>query len=255
MAGSDRANQMNVLGSLSVVLLLVGVHWSVQRWRFLDGPRAHIWLSVSSGTALAYVFTYLLPKLATVQMSITTQLHNPLLTLFRHHAYLLALAGLMTFFLLDRSVQESAASKQTRPSNRVFGVQLIGFSLYNLQVGYLIADLPRPSLASYILVGLVFGLHLMGVDHHLYRHGKAAYQDTLRWYFMGATMVGWAIGVLTHALASVVMLVSTFIAGGVMILAIREELPDVRRSSPLAFVIAVSTASAVIIALQTWQSI
>lgn len=245
---------LTTLASLGVIAVLLTVHYLVPRWRFLNGPRAPVWLSISSGTALAYVFIQLLPKLATVQSRFATQLDDSALAPFRHHAYLLALAGLVTFFLLDRSVRHVPLTESALTSKRTLAFQIVGFSLYNLQVGYLIADLPVPGVASYVLIALVFGLHLMGVDHHLWHHGSLAYEKILRWCFIAATLLGWTVGILTHALESVVILVGTFVAGGVMILAIREELPDDRRSSPVAFVIAVCTASLLIIVVQNWQS-
>ena len=61
---------MEFYGSLAATLALCAVHITVKHWRFLDGPHGHAWLSVAAGTALAYVFTYLLPKIAIIQQEI-----------------------------------------------------------------------------------------------------------------------------------------------------------------------------------------
>ena len=44
---------MDFYGSLAATLALCAVHITVMHWRFLDGPRGHLWLSVAAGTALA----------------------------------------------------------------------------------------------------------------------------------------------------------------------------------------------------------
>jgi len=50
-----------------VVITLCAVHATIAHWRILRGPGKQVWLSLSAGAALAYVFTYLLPKLARIE--------------------------------------------------------------------------------------------------------------------------------------------------------------------------------------------
>jgi hypothetical protein len=100
---------MESWGSLVATLVLATVHLTVNRWRFLDGPRSHIWLSTAAGTALAYVFTYLLPKLALTQEKIES-LQGPFSGFLRQQAYLLALFGLLAFFAIDKAALFAAAA-------------------------------------------------------------------------------------------------------------------------------------------------
>ena len=55
------------LSSFSVIAALAAIHITIGRWKWLDRTEHSPWLSVSAGAALAYVFVYLLPKIALTQ--------------------------------------------------------------------------------------------------------------------------------------------------------------------------------------------
>lgn len=249
----SRVACMHFWGSLGIVAVLCVVHATVTYWPILHGPRRHAWLSISSGTALSYVFTYLLPKLAVIQDKIQASggLIGP--RIFGAHAYVLALAGLVVFFLLDRQVARSVNGKHVALRRQLI-ILTLGYGLYSAQLGYLAADLPRPDLPSYILVAAILGLHLMGVNHGIHKRVPAAYEHILRWVYIAATMAGWAAGILTDALQTTILLISTFIAGGIMITAIRDELPNNDGQRSGVFVLAVIVASIAIFSVRYWQT-
>jgi hypothetical protein len=92
----------------------------------------------------------------------------------------------------------------------------------------------------------------MGIDHHLAHRNPLAYGAVLRWVFAACCLAGWAFGAFTDELGYVLLLSSTFVAGGIIITAIREELSD-HHSTLLPFFVAVVLACAAIIAVQNWQ--
>jgi hypothetical protein len=241
---------MEFNGSLAATLVLCAVHVSVKHWRFLDGPRGHQWLSVAAGTALAYVFTYLLPKLAVVQQEIA-EVQGPFSGFLRQQAYLLALIGLVTLFSVDK-----AAARMPRDTNaqwtRGLVLQAVIYGIYSVQLGYLLASFRQPEVTTYVLAAAVLGLHLMGIDHHIAHRHASAFSAVLRWVFAACCIVGWAIGAFTADFEHAVMLSNTFVAGGIIVVAIREELRD-RHSTLLPFFAAVVLASAAIIAVQILQ--
>jgi hypothetical protein len=241
---------MDSWGSLAATLALCVVHLTVPRWRFLDGPRGHVWLSTAAGTALAYVFTYLLPKLAAIQAEISWQ--GPLSGLLRQQAYLLALVGLVTFFAIDKAAARLPPQRSLVVS-RGLVLNILIYGIYSLQLGYLFVSFPRPDAASYALAAAILGLHLMGVDHHIAHRNPLAYGAVLRWVFAACCLAGWALGVFTHELKHLVALSSTFVAGGIIITAVREELSD-RHSTLMPFFVAVVLASTAIITVQNWQA-
>jgi hypothetical protein len=242
---------MEFNGSLAATLALCAVHITVKHWRFLDGPRGHLWLSVAAGTALAYVFTYLLPKLAVIQQEIV-EFQGPFSGFLRQQAYLLALIGLLTLFAVDK-----AAARVPRETGlgltRGLVLQGVIYGAYSVQLGYLLASFRQPDLATYLLSAVILGLHLMGIDHHISHRHPIAFSAVLRWVFAACCIAGWAIGALIEQLEHAVMLSNTFVAGGIIVIAIREELRD-RHSMLLPFFAAVVLASAGIITVQFWQA-
>lgn len=241
---------MEFNGSLAATLALCAVHVTIERWRFLDGPRGHVWLSVAAGTALAYVFTYLLPKLAIIQQEIT-EFEGPFSGFLRQQAYLLALVGLLTLFSIDK-----AAARMPRETalewTRGLVLQSVMYGIYSVQLGYLLASFRQPDVATYVLSATILGLHLMGIDHHIARRHPVAFGRVLRWVFVASCIAGWAIGTFTEQLEYAVMLSNTFVAGAIIVIAIREELRD-RHSTLWPFFAAVVLAAAGIITVQALQ--
>ena len=241
---------MEFYGSLAATLALCAVHVTVKDWRFLDGPRRHVWLSIAAGTALAYVFTYLLPKLAVVQQEIT-EFQGPFSGFLRQQAYLLALIGLLTLFAVDKAA--ARMPRETRLElTRGLLLQALIYGIYSVQLGYLLASFEQPDLATYVLAAAILGLHLMGMDHHIAHRHPLAFDALLRWVFVACCLAGWAIGAFTERLEYAVMLSNTFVAGGIIVIAIREELRD-HHSTLLPFFAAVVLAAAGIVTLQLWQ--
>jgi len=228
---------------------------SIARWRFLHGPHGQFWLSVSTGTALAYVFAYLLPKLASIQSTLS-EVARPTQAFLRNHAYLLALAGLLTYFAIISAIESPSSPESKKPAPpHIVVLLLVGYGFYSLQLGYLAADLPNPDFASYALVAVVLGLHLMGINHQLHRTYPHEYQTYLRYGYVVALVIGWAGGIATTAFESTVMYSSTFVAGGIIITAIKEEIAEHGEKRRATFIIAALMAVAVILTIQAWQDV
>lgn len=246
---------LHYVGSLSVVALLASVHLTIGKWTILQGPNTSRWLSVSAGTALAYVFAYLMPKLAVIQSQITAADYG-WIPWMRNQAYLIALIGLLVYFTVsDRANAGVAAdlANSRKRRNTAIALQLVGYSFYSIQLGYLVAHLPEPNIASYALVLIVLGLHLMGIDHHLHERFTRDYQNIIRYALAASIAAGWLIGALTDGFSLVLMLSTTFVAGGIIITAIREEMGH-SDSTPGTFVCTVVAAVAAILIVQHVQA-
>ncbi len=250
----DITFNMTFWGSLLVMCALSSVHLTIHRWRFLHGPAAKHWLSISAGTALAYVFAYLMPKLATIQGKLAPTA-DVSVGFLRQHAYLLALAGLLTYFGLNRitAAGPSQVTDERVFHNRVVLLQLIGYCLYSAQLGYLVTELAQPGFASYTLVTVILCFHLMGINHHLHHTYPVAYLGLLRYAYTAALFCGWLAGVMTANVGLFIMLTTTFVAGGIIITALREELPKEGETHSIAFYISVVLSSAAILAAQSLQ--
>jgi len=209
--------------SLAITLVLCAVHLGVHRFRPLQDARRRYWLSLSAGTAIGYVFAYLLPKLGLLSGKLA-QDAGPMAILLGD-PWLLALLGLLVFYLLDRSVERTGEARGALAGTSAVLVHLVGYGAYSAQLGYLVADLRHPGPFAYLLVALILALHQLGLDHHLRHRHPDAWGPVLRWSFVVATLLGWAAGAFTDFLERTVTLVTAFVAGGILITAIREELP------------------------------
>ena len=136
-------------------------------------------LTVAAGTALAYVFTYLMPKIALVQQEIT-ELQGPFSGFLRQQAYLLALIGLLTLFAVDK-----AAARLLRETGRTLTrgllLQIAIYGIYSVQLGYLLASVRQHDVATYVVAAAILGAHLMGIDHHIAHRHPIAFAAVLRW--------------------------------------------------------------------------
>jgi hypothetical protein len=248
---------MILISSFLAVCALSVVHITIGRWHWLDRSEHSSWLSVSAGTALAYVFVYLLPKLGATQEKLNaimlTSDWDPLL---RNQIYLIALLGLVSFFWLgwldERVGHTNGSTEQLRKSRLLLHIG--GYGVYSMQIGFLVAGIPRPDHLSHFLATVVLGVHLMGVDHGIREKTPGSYDALLRWVFSGALFLGWGLGTSTRMLDTFVMLWSAFIGGGIVITALRDELPrgHITRFAP--FFLGVIGASAAILTVQSLQS-
>ena len=248
---------LTLTSSFLVICTLAVVHITIGRWHWLHRSEHSAWLSVSAGTALAYVFVFLLPKLAATQEKLNAMLAasewQPLL---RNQVYLIAMLGLVFFFWLgwldERVGHLGHGTARSRKSRLLLHIG--GYGVYSLQLGFLVAGLPRPDHLSHMLATAVLGLHLMGVDHGIRDKAPLAYDRLLRWVFSGALFLGWGLGTITAALNTVILLWSAFIGGGIVITALRDELPSGRITRFAPFLYGAVGASAAILTIQSLQN-
>jgi hypothetical protein len=243
--------------SFAVVAMLAVIHITIGRWHWLDRSDHSPWLSLSAGAALAYVFVYLLPKLAATQTKLNDIMaSNDWQPYLRNQVYLIAMLGLVFFFWLgwlDERFGDSRATGVTSRKGRLL-LNIAGYGVYSMQVGFLVAGFPRPDLLSFLLAGVVLGLHLMGVDHGVRERAPQSYDSLLRWVFSIALFIGWGIGTSTATFDTLIMLWSAFIGGGIVITALREELPSGRMTSFVPFLGGVGGTTAAILIIQGLQN-
>ena len=170
--------------------------------------------------------------------------------------YLVAFIGLVTVYWLETTTERALLEARSQPSKNQLGGMLLagGYGLYFLQLGYLLADMPRPEPLAYLLVGVVLMLHALGMAHGLRSANSARYDASLRWLYSVILALGWLIGIATQLPATVVMFFSAFTAGAIIIIAIREELPRQGKTHFPAFLggaILTSMAALVVQELQT----
>lgn len=221
-----------------IAITFASLHILGGRLRFLDRVPRRGLLSVAGGVSVAYVFVHLLPELAAAQEAVADSLTGPLAGVDAH-VYLVALLGLVVFYGLERQAVRSRTRQRRRhgvdeAETRIALIAFGSYAAYNVLIGYVLTERAGPvALATF---AAALGIHFLVVDHGLRdRHGRN-YRRWGRWVVGTATILGWLLGVSVDVPQPVVGGVLGFLAGGVVMNAMKEELPEQRQSRLSPFV-------------------
>lgn len=216
---------------------LVLVHTFAERLRFLEVIPRSRWLSMAGGSSVAYVFLHIFPELAEAQKKIVAVW--PLLAWIEDHAYLVALIGICFFYGLERLVTSSQEQRNETPGGDegestthigVFLLHISSFAVYNALIGYLLVHRDDQSLAGLFFFFLAMGFHFLVNDYGLRQDHKTTYSRVGRWVLSAAIVIGWGLGLNTKIDEAAVGVLFAFLAGGVILNVLKEELPEERKS-------------------------
>ena len=215
---------------------LAAVHLLAGRLWFLDGlPRSRA-LSFAGGVSVAYVFVHLFPEVQEAGAAIHESELGPLALFAEHHVYLVALTGFVTFYGLERLAQEAGGGREeSAPDPDVFWLHIGSFGAYNALVGYLLLHREEAGLTSLLLFFVAMALHFVVNDHGLREHHGALYRRRGRWLLAAAILLGTGVGLVVAVPEGVLAVLFAFLAGGVVLNVIKEELPEERESRFPAF--------------------
>jgi len=228
-----------VLNLLALLPLLL-VTQLADRLARLPAERRLPLKSFSGGVAAAYVFLLVLPKLVEQQDLLERAVSElPLVEYLYHHAYLLALGGFMTYYLVNL-LAEGADVSVPRSWRGV--VLLVGLCAYMALIGDLIGSQdPQPLPLALFSAALTF--HMLGLDLAVYGRLMQSWR-WLRALLSVSLLLGWLISVASALPPAVHALVSAWLAGGIIILVVLVELPTERR--PLPFLAGALTFAALL---------
>lgn len=220
--------------SLLAVIVLAAVHLVVPRMGVLTDPPRSRWLSFAGGVSVAYVFVWLLPELSLRQAVIGTAT-PPALSFLENHIYIIALLGLLGFYGLEHMVRTApGAPRGDTPEaaalSRIFWAHILAFGVYNVLIAYLILHREPPGLASLLLFAIAIGLHLIVIDLDLLEHHRQEYLKPGRFILAGALLLGWLLGSVTEVSEVIIAILLSFLAGSIILIALKEELPEERQS-------------------------
>lgn len=251
------------LAACLAAILLGLVHVITPSLRFLAGRPRSIWLSIAGGVSVAYVFVHLLPELAAGQEHVRRVLGGgPAFA--ERHVYLIALLGLAVFYGLDRLAKESRARREGAPvrtgrgpesaaeaatSPMVFRIHMGSFAVYNALVGYLLLHREVMTLASLAFFTVAMALHFVVTDYGLNEDHKAPYRRIGRWVLAGAVGLGLVVGFATELSAAAIAVLTAFLAGGVILNTLKEEVPSEQQSRFWAFALGLAGYAALLLTL------
>ena len=232
-----------MLIQFALVAGLVLVHIFAGKLRLLEGIPRSSWLSFAGGLSVSYVFLHLFPEMKEAQERISEE---GVLNLFaEQNAYFIALIGLILFYGLERLVRSNQARESGEPQQEggkttttmgVFWLHIASFAFYNALIGYLLVQRDEQNLREALVFFVAMALHFTVNDYGLRQDHKGTYKHVGRWILSGAILVGWLTGLITTISDTAVHALFAFLAGGVILNVLKEELPEDRQSRFLPFV-------------------
>ena len=127
---------------------------------------------------------------------------------------------------------------------------MAGFALYNAVIGYLLLHRVGPvGMRTALLFALAMALHFWVNDVDLRARHKGDYARFGRPVLAAAVVVGWAVGGLAKIPEAAISALLAFSAGGLVLNALKEELPEARHSRFSAFVLGTAVSAAILLAL------
>ncbi|WP_121612392.1 hypothetical protein [Mesobacillus foraminis] len=210
------------------------IHYCSKYMNFIkDVPRSRV-LSVAGGIAVSYVFLHLLPELSHHQQEVEGTLED-LGGFLQNHIYLIALFGLTVFYGLERMVKKYKSRKGEETSAQLFWIHMSSFFVYNAVIGYLLIRQENDSILGMVFYFLALGIHFITNDRSLRRDHQHIYDKYGRVSLTAAILLGWGIGAFYKVDELVISLLVAFLAGGVILNVLKEELPEEKESSFAAF--------------------
>lgn len=221
-----------------VIAAFVLAHVFAGKLRFLEGIPRSLWLSMAGGVSVAYVFIHIFPELEEAQTALR-QAGGESLAFLEHHAYLVALAGLAVFYGVERTVRSSQRERGSQPgpgegetttAMGIFYIHIASFAVYNALIGYLLVHREEQDLRGLLTYAFAMALHFLVTDYGLRQDHKRTYQRIGRWVLAVAICAGWILGLTVQIHQAGVSALFAFLAGGVVLNVLKEELPAERRS-------------------------
>lgn len=205
-----------------------------------ETPRSRF-LSVAGGVAVAYVFVHLLPELNHYQQNLNETLKEGVGRYIENHIYLIAMIGLAMFYGLERMIKISKKKQKnfSHTSPGVFWIHVSSFFIYNAVIGYLLVRDEFRSGWEMLFYFIALSIHFITNDRGLRRDHKNIYDKYGRILLALSTLIGWGIGVITEVHEVTISVLVAFLAGGIVLNVMKEELPEERESSFSAFAIGI----------------
>lgn len=233
------SDTFRILLTFLLALILFLVHSYSSSYFMKLTKQKYFWLSFSGGISVSYVFIHIFPELSDAQKDIM-KMDNPLIDFLDYHIYLISLFGFILFYGLDSAARVSKANNRKQNNkdyaeSKVFLVHIISFAIYNFQIGYFLLHRETPGLESLLFFFVAMATHIMVNDYSLRNHFSHYYMNSGRWILSAAVVLGWLSGVFFDVSNLILDIMFAFIAGGMILNIIKEELPDERQSKFFGF--------------------
>jgi hypothetical protein len=209
------------LSVLAAALALAAVQVLPRFIPTLEGTRRQEALSAAAGLSAAFVFLELLPQVRERADAVTGRTEG-LLGFVPDEAFFLALVGLLVFYGLETLARRSRRTGHGVTDDPAGLAQISAFAGYYALIGSLLWTQEGRDLVSF---SIAVGIHFLVVDYGLRAHHPVAYRRVGRWLLAAAVLVGCAVGGLAGVPEGIVGIALAFLAGAIMLITLKEELP------------------------------
>lgn len=239
-------NQLVTASNLILTGLMVAafalVHLFIGRLTFLSSLPRSRWLSFAGGVAVTYVFMHILPELAQHNDAFASELRLSQKTA-EVLVYGVALAGLALFYGVERLVKVKRGRFKERQAaladEGLLWVHLASFAVYNALIGYLLLHREEEGVGALFLYFIAMSLHFVTADFGMRDDHARDYDRIARWVLAGSVTAGWLVGIAIALPPLAIGVLFAFLAGGVVLNVLKEELPEERQSRFVPFLLGV----------------
>ncbi|MBA2780827.1 hypothetical protein [Billgrantia kenyensis] len=208
------------------VAVIVAVHLFGYRLLGYKGRSARLLASLAGGTSVAYVFLQILPKLAYSDL-ILTQSEILSAARWQHHAFLLAMVGMIGFLGIDQMTKKLSLEGQPNSMINHFRIIVVVYFFYNFLVGYVLSfQWGVGGGRSLFLYVLAMSFHFLFVGYMLGRHHSEHKVIQVRWYFAAALSLGWLASLVRELRPEFLASLLALLAGAMIVITLKEELRD-----------------------------
>jgi len=206
--------------------------------------------SFVGGISLAYVFFHLIPTIQSYQHDVMESFSLSA-TNASHLIFGSILAGIVVFYFLElllKSTRINIANKSFGSSG-LFWAHIGAYFLYNFIIGILLSDIGFTSTVTAFFYLFAIGLHFLTNDWVLRHHFEDLYDRYGIKLLVAAVLIGWLIGVLIRIPHVVMGLLEAFVAGGLILNAIKDELPACRGNGMTSFMVGLVSYTIILLAI------
>ena len=221
---------------LSLVHLSAGLPDAIHRL-----PRVRL-LSFASGTVIGFVFLDLVPELAAshqLARSAAEGTHSVL----ERNVFFVALMGVTFFYGLERLAlgarRPARAHADGTAGGALYWIHIAAFALHDALVGYLLVHRIGAGRRHSFLIALALAFYFLVNDVGLRAHHKRHYAGVGRWILVAAPLLGLAAGHGATPTPMAVAVLFAFVAGGILVNVLKEELPQERQARFWPFLVGV----------------
>ena len=206
--------------------------------------------SFVGGISLAYVFFHLIPTVRTYELEVMNSFHLNAVNA-SHVISGSILLGIIIFYFLEVGLKSTRLKmmKNTHHSTGPFWATIGSYFIYNFIVGVLLSTHHFKTPVTALFYLLAIGVHFLTNDWVLRHHFKILYDTYGLKLLVLAVLSGFIIGTIIHVPHLFIGLLEAFVAGGLTLNAIKDELPACSGKGLTSFMLGLSFYSVLLLAL------